>query len=1033
MTSSYSTTPTVQEVETWFRQAATGQSAAALQTWVTAVTTVAADATGSTSTQTAAFDILLQLLLGSSRQHNTNNIDDISIRFYALTTLDQLLHCWTSHQRALLTRTLVYDLPATHTKNIPSFWRNKVAAVLMTLFLRQIANTDGRHSMTDDLAHLAQTQPALYLKVLQALLEAIVVDNYHQQEAMAFKTWFKQPQFNSNSNRSIASSSSNGVGRHQECFVTTVGILQQTLHNSSSQEDTGVLMVLALETMQAFLAWTDVIALTDSPGVVWQVLWQTLQQQPSSPEVQMAVLQVWQEWTTSTTATASNSDSSEAQAVAMVQHAKVPIMTTVLQQIHSLNLLPYQGESEADIEVVIAVAKLVNAFGLEIVSWWVQATTTTATSAEEEQEIRPAVVQLFGQVLDLFFRAFAYDDIDVSAAVLLLASRLVNTEQAAEHVPHMLNVLYRQMRYPVDFSYDFTDDINAEEEMYRAELDKLYIRIVKVAPALVLQFLQEAVANLTITTHHNGISAASTPDVEATLRLVYHYCEGIRPTPGVKTVLQNESFCSLLITLQQQGNLVHPQQHREVLRLYYETAVRYSLFYTKESQPHAEALLGNLLSALTGNCGLQHEHAQVRSRCCYLLLRLVKALIKLLRPLVQSAVGGICRLLSNSALSLRPDDTLYLFETIGLLLGKTGLPAHDQKAYLAQVMTPHIQSIEQVLSVPDLLQDTETYGESLSRSIAAVTCLSKGFSRHPPEPVQIVLLETIHITLRVLEALPMNEAVRSKSMTFLQRMIQCVLNAQVLAMVPRYLAVLIPYCTSDDCTFVAQIFFQVCIKFESGAAASALDSSLLPFFQKCQSLVSHAGDAVSSGHTDVPPHLQTEQLGIQKLVFGVLEHIVSHQVTGILISSTNAGSLESILRVTAEGAVHVMEASVRKTCLRVFRELTDQWIVQKQASDVYQRGLLAILYHTVIPGVLVAFGNDEFDERDAQLFRAVSEYSKLVFSLHIGGECENLLRSLYTAAVPSGSLDSLRAATEAKAVETLLMGRLAEWKKRGNL
>jgi len=128
--------------------------------------------------------------------------------------------------------------------------------------------------------------------------------------------------------------------------------------------------------------------------------------------------------------------------------------------------------------------------------------------------------------------------------------------------------------------------------------------------------------------------------------------------------------------------------------------------------------------------------------------------------------------------------------------------------------------------------------------------------------------------------------------------------------------------------------------------------------------------------------------------------------------------------------VHVMEPSVRKTCLRVFRELIDQWIGQRQASDVHRRGLLAILYHTVVPGVLVAFGNEKFDERDAQQYRVMSEYSKLLFSLYSSGEGDNLLRSLYTAAVPSGSFDLLRSATEVKAVETMLMGRLAEWKRR---
>ena len=100
--------------------------------------------------------------------------------------------------------------------------------------------------------------------------------------------------------------------------------------------------------------------------------------------------------------------------------------------------------------------------------------------------------------------------------------------------------------------------------------------------------------------------------------------------------------------------------------------------------------------------------------------------------------------------------------------------------------------------------------------------------------------------------------------------------------------------------------------------------------KKCKSLVNRtlADSGVSSGNSAaVPPHLQMEQLAIQKLVFSVVEHAVSNQATALLLTPTNAPSLESILRTLAEGAVHVADPVIRKTCIHVFRELTDQWVV----------------------------------------------------------------------------------------------------------
>jgi hypothetical protein len=55
---------------------------------------------------------------------------------------------------------------------------------------------------------------------------------------------------------------------------------------------------------------------------------------------------------------------------------------------------------------------------------------------------------------------------------------------------------------------------------------------------------------------------------------------------------------------------------------------------------------------------------------------------------VETAVSGIQGLLQSNSVQLRLDDTLNIFETIGFLLGKTGLDAAEQQRRLTQVILP---------------------------------------------------------------------------------------------------------------------------------------------------------------------------------------------------------------------------------------------------------------------------------------------------------------------------------------------------------
>ena len=82
----------------------------------------------------------------------------------------------------------------------------------------------------------------------------------------------------------------------------------------------------------------------------------------------------------------------------------------------------------------------------------------------------------------------------------------------------------------------------------------------------------------------------------------------------------------------------HP--HGEVPLLYYDLSAHYS-GVLKE----APEMLTMFLESMCGDRGLQHSHARVRCRGCYVLLRLVKSVgAGAMRPHAGAIVDGCCRI-----------------------------------------------------------------------------------------------------------------------------------------------------------------------------------------------------------------------------------------------------------------------------------------------------------------------------------------------------------------------------------------------------
>eukprot|EP00956_Cyclotella_meneghiniana_P038805 scaffold160124_cov60-Cyclotella_meneghiniana.AAC.4 len=652
--------------------------------------------------------------------------------------------------------------------------------------------------------------------------------------------------------------------------------------------------------------------------------------------------------------------------------------------------LDITNAGSTQIDAVVATAELINATSIEVITCFeFEFTPTTGSSVDP---ILSKITLLMEQCLELSLSCLYYDDIDVSGAVVEITSRVLVSIEKHEDLWNsiygrngqtftdkltlrVLSVLYERMKYPPTHEFDYEDDIEAEEEMYRTQLRKLYQRIVRFKPHLVLDFIQRCFSSLP-----QPLAAATTEEIEVALRLVHHYGEGRRPPPGAKAALKDDQFRDIVMALHCSNISSH--HHREVLLLYYDLSVRYAAILKEMPE-----LLSNLLNALSGTQGLQHLHARVRSRCCYLLLRLVKSSGgKATRPYVEVVVEGIQRLLyppeGISVVPIQPNDALYLFETTGLLLGTTGLDEDLQQRCATGVLTPHVQAIEQILQSPDLLGDVELYSEQLSMSISAIAQLSKGWQGQPPLGVQNVLSAAVDISLRVLVTLSASPLVRNRTTVLLQRMILC-LGEGMLPKMPEFMQALLSNCTTeDDVLDISQLINQLCIKFKE-KAVPAIDSSLLPFLQRVLALQLSESSVVQSGNGDAPPpHVVTEQLSIRKQAFSTLQHIATHNASAVFHSENNAGSIADILRLMNDGAIAVPEPIMKKTCTMFFGELTREWGSEESSAPMnVKNGYFDFLYEVFVPGMICLILDPSFNVKDALQYRVLAEFGVVLWLL----------------------------------------------------
>jgi exportin-T len=341
------------------------------------------------------------------------------------------------------------------------------------------------------------------------------------------------------------------------------------------------------------------------------------------------------------------------------------------------------------------------------------------------------------------------------------------------------------------------------------------------------------------------------------------------------------------------------------------------------------------------------------------------------------------------------DDKLNLFETVGILIGRSKLEPEQQRQHLQSLITPHIRHIEQLVAAAQLSNPMyapeEMFVQQASNAIAVIAFLTKGF-RHPPAPVQALLAEILPYSLQVLGTMPQSELVRGKTMILQQRMILCTGKA-TLPSGRHFLRLLIDHCTSEDILLVAQLINQYA-KFRTDAEI-VLESELVPFLLKCNSLAqSEARAAGADGSTVSLSHEAVEEQRVRKLAYTVLQTIVAYDATIILVSEANIVHLPFFLETMCNGALLVTDVSTQKTCLKFFKDLTSQLTTPQNGSVIggdVALTVLAYVCQVLVPKTIQMFVGFRSKLQDAATAKLITEVSVIISTLRSHERLQQLL------------------------------------------
>jgi len=478
--------------------------------------------------------------------------------------------------------------------------------------------------------------------------------------------------------------------RSTGCIFEVVSCLCETVRQHGAS-DPPTLANLALETFQRYIGWVDASCVLSEP--VLTLLYECLHRQQLAEAALGCILEVV------------NKGMPDDEKVRLLAHVRINQLIEAVQ--HNCD------------DVSEAAAEIVNAAGLHLLTVYdaceSQMLSNGGGGVEGSSESSAAAAAALLHELPLL-RFLSHHEPDVSGSVLPFVLRMLDTVKrqadqesitssrmrqgggmltspegasvrpfiAAETLPSILQAMLLQLQYSEGFDFDQDDDDEANEELHRRSIRRLFVKLVKICPHQALDFVCSVVGSAL---QASPLSQLPPARAEAILRLAYHFGEGF--SAKNQSLVTEGAFPALLKALHQSDVVSHP--HWAVKVLYFELADRYWKHIREDS-----ALVGSVLQRLCSELGILSPQPTLRARCCFLLKSIAKHLgPDVTAPFAPSVLLGVRSLLFGGLLDASPGDMSQLFELAALLSASLDPPA--QVAHVEALIDPLVARMQHAL------------------------------------------------------------------------------------------------------------------------------------------------------------------------------------------------------------------------------------------------------------------------------------------------------------------------------------------------
>lgn len=615
--------------------------------------------------------------------------------------------------------------------------------------------------------------------------------------------------------------------------------------------------------------------------------------------------------------------------IEIISKKMAPSNKLELLSLLNLTLVIASLGSDADVEFLEAVAKLLGQIGLELL-------VVLEGSPALEPEIGTQLMGVWPFVFS--FMSHEYDDVLLQVfpfvSQYLLVCKKFASLASVELLSTLLNKAILKMKFDSDADgLDEGEDDDLEFAEMRLRLKNIQDTIAVLKPALYVEAIPLVINELLQLDTGKPTDASDWRTIELGLYELNNFADLLRnnlinvPKPQINSLepfLLFQSFLVKLIQLNWIINIDHPK----VQLGFFELVVRHYHLLSLNQE-----LTIRILEIFTSPLGLFNRSERVRLRSWYLFFRFTKLTKPALNNATQFIESTLLKLLPllevKAVLPIKDEDNdiiedgnftsqLYLFETIGLLISLTPTADNtDKLKMIDMVFQPLFADLERCVSEVSLSSGRPASLVTLQAHhlLMAIGTFARGYdydynNKYSPEIIAKVS-NAATVVLYTLENFVKSEKVRDASRFAFARFIP-ILGKEVNNHLSKLVSLIL---LSNDLKYSELADFlaflgQIVHNFKTDDNIFQLLNSLLtPLFDKVFTMLKYNGD--NNEYQDIPDILRDKN-ALKKAFMNLLSTIVLNHNSSLLVTETNKPKFPLVLENLFEYAYDLDDPTVSK-------------------------------------------------------------------------------------------------------------------------